>query len=360
MRATLHRLAALTVKESRQIRRDPSSIALAVLLPLLLLILFGYGMSMDVRNIKMTVVMPESSREALNIAARMQLSRYFRTSIVRTAREAEAVLYLPPDFSHKLNEGNVTLYLAVNGVNANQARLMSAYVENVIQLYLAKERNGAGLGPVTLAPRIWFNDANDSRYYLIPGVIVLIMTIIGAQLTALVMAREYERGTLESLFVSPVRSWEILLAKALNNFALAIIGLSLALLFARYVFGVPIRGTVFILLAVSALYLLVMLGVGLLISSVSKNQFIACQMSLFFTFMPAFMLSGFFYDIGNMPQAVQWVTYLVPARYYVTLMQTLFLAGDIWSVIVPNALILAVIAVLMLCLAWWKTPKRLE
>ena len=324
---------------------------------------------MDVRNIKMTVVMPESSREALNIAARMQLSRYFRTSIVRTAREAEermishkaeAVLYLPPDFSHKLNEGNVTLYLAVNGVNANQARLMSAYVENVIQLYLAKERNGAGLGPVTLAPRIWFNDANDSRYYLIPGVIVLIMTIIGAQLTALVMAGEYERGTLESLFVSPVRSWEILLAKALNNFALAIIGLSLALLFARYVFGVPIRGTVFILLAVSALYLLVMLGVGLLISSVSKNQFIACQMSLFFTFMPAFMLSGFFYDIGNMPQAVQWVTYLVPARYYVTLMQTLFLAGDIWSVIVPNALILAVIAVLMLCLAWWKTPKRLE
>ena len=186
------------------------------------------------------------------------------------------------------------------------------------------------------------------------------MTIIGAQLTALVMAREYERGTLESLFVSPVRSWEILLAKALNNFALAIIGLSLALLFARYVFRVPIRGTVFILLAVSALYLLVMLGVGLLISSVSKNQFIACQMSLFFTFMPAFMLSGFFYDIGNMPQAVQWVTYLVPARYYVTLMQTLFLAGDIWSVIVPNALILAVIAVLMLCLAWWKTPKRLE
>ena len=150
------------------------------------------------------------------------------------------------------------------------------------------------------------------------------------------------------------------MAKALNNFALAIIGLSLALLFARYVFGVPIRGTVFILLAVSALYLLVMLGVGLLISSVSKNQFIACQMSLFFTFMPAFMLSGFFYDIGNMPQAVQWVTYLVPARYYVTLMQTLFLAGDIWSVIVPNALILAVIAVLMLCLAWWKTPKRLE
>ena len=187
MRATLHRLAALTVKESRQIRRDPSSIALAVLLPLLLLILFGYGMSMDVRNIKMTVVMPESSREALNIAARMQLSRYFRTSIVRTAREAEermishkaeAVLYLPPDFSHKLNEGNVTLYLAVNGVNANQARFMSAYVENVIQLYLAKERTGAGLGPVTLAPRIWFNDANDSRYYLIPGVIVLIMTTV--------------------------------------------------------------------------------------------------------------------------------------------------------------------------------------
>ena len=356
MRATLHRLAALTVKESRQIRRDPSSIALAVLLPLLLLILFGYGMSMDVRNIKMTVVMPESSREALNIAARMQLSRYFRTSIVRTAREAEERM-----ISHKAEAVlYVTLYLAVNGVNANQARLMSAYVENVIQLYLAKERNGAGLGPVTLAPRIWFNDANDSRYYLIPGVIVLIMTIIGAQLTALVMAREYERGTLESLFVSPVRSWEILLAKALNNFALAIIGLSLALLFARYVFRVPIRGTVFILLAVSALYLLVMLGVGLLISSVSKNQFIACQMSLFFTFMPAFMLSGFFYDIGNMPQAVQWVTYLVPARYYVTLMQTLFLAGDIWSVIVPNALILAVIAVLMLCLAWWKTPKRLE
>jgi ABC-2 type transport system permease protein len=198
---------------------------------------------------------------------------------------------------------------------------------------------------------MWFNEANNSSYFLVPGLVVLVMTLIGALLTSMVVAREWERGTMEALLVTPVRSIEILLGKTIPYFALGMVGLTLCILAARYLFHVPIRGSLVVLVGVSVLYVLVALGVGLLISSATKNQLVASQLTMLVTFMPAFMLSGFMFDLRSTPTAVRLITYLLPARYYVALLQTVFLAGDIWSVILPNAAVLTLMAVVLFALS---------
>ena len=214
-------------------------------------------------------------------------------------------------------------------------------------------------GPVAVQNRLWFNEANESRYFLIPGLIVLIMTLIGAFLTSLVVAREWERGTMEALFVTPVRPDEILLGKTIPYFVLGMIGLALCLLAAKFLFHVPFRGSVMVLIGSSMLYLLVALAIGLLISSATKSQFVASQIALLVTFLPALMLSGFLFDLRSMPAVVRVITYILPARYYVTLLQTVFLAGDIWTLIVPNAAVLAGMAVLFFILTRRATRKEL-
>ena len=193
--------------------------------------------------------------------------------------------------------------------------------------------------------RLWFNEANDSSYFLVPGLVVLVMTLIGGLLTAMVMAREWERGTLESLLVTPVRSDEILLGKTLPYFVLAQFGFVLCVLSAKFLFHVPLRGSMWVLFGASMLYVLIALGIGLLISSWVKNQLVASQLTMLVTFMPAFMLSGFLFDLRSMPAAVRLLTFVLPARYYVALLQSVFLAGNVWPVIVPNTLALAAMAV---------------
>ncbi len=206
---------------------------------------------------------------------------------------------------------------------------------------------------------MWFNEANDSHYFLVPGLIVLIITLIGAFLTALVVAREWERGTLEALFVTPVRSDEILLGKIVPYFVLGMIGFALCILAAEFLFRVPLRGSLLVLTGVSMLYLLVSLGIGLVASSLTRSQFVASQIALLATFLPAMMLSGFLFDLRSMPFAVQLVTYVLPARYFVALLQTIFLAGNVWSVILPNAAVLAGMAAALMVLARIAIRKKL-
>lgn len=366
------RLLALVHKEACQISRDRWSLTVAILLPLFLLLLFGYGMSMDVKNIELAIVCPVHTPRANELIARFQSSDYFHVAVVPSVQQAterlirhqsNAILYFPNDFDRKLLQGTLKLLLTQNAVNANQSRLAENYIRGIVNAYALQTAVTTGQMaeiPVTLAPRVWFNEANDSRYYLVPGVMVIIMTLIGALLTALVMAREYEHGNLECLFMSPVRPTEVLLAKAVNNFILGLIGLGLSLLAARYLFGVPVRGSIVVLIGVSGIYLLVALGLGLVVSSVTKNQFVACQLTLIVTFLPAYMLSGFIYDIDNQPWVVRMLSLIVPARYYVEFMQTIFLAGNIWDVIIRDALILSAFAVLFLHIARLKTPKSLE
>jgi ABC-2 type transport system permease protein len=354
--AKLRRTRALVRKETYQVMRDPSSIAIGVVLPLILILLFGYGLSLDVKNVPLAVVIDEASDEAVGLVASFELSPYFEPQIARSMlraqqllleQEVDGIVRIPSDFARQLNAGLADLQLIVHGADANRARIIQGYVQGAVtawSLQRAVQGRSADSAPVTLQTRMWFNEANDSSFFLVPGLIVLVMTLIGALLTAMVMAREWERGTLEALLVTPVRSDEILIGKTLPYFLLGMIGLAVCVLAAKFLFQVPLRGSLWVLLGASMLYVLVALGIGLLISSWVKNQLVASQLTMLATFMPAFMLSGFLFDLRSMPAAVRLITYLLPARYYVALLQSVFLAGDVWSVIVPNTLVLAAMA----------------
>jgi ABC-2 type transport system permease protein len=352
-RSKVRRVRALVRKEAHQVARDPSSIAIGVVLPLILILLFGYGLSLDVKNVPVALVIEEPTPEAMELVAGFQLSSYFHPRITRSMPPAQQLLLehrvdgivrIPADFSRHVAAGDAQLQLIVHGGDANRARIIEGYVQGVVGVWAARQaadgRAGAA-APVNVVERLWFNEANDSSYFLVPGLVVLVMTLIGALLTTMVMAREWERGTLEALLVTPVRSEEILLGKTLPYFVLGLIGFVLCVLSAKFLFHVPLRGSLWVLLTASTLYLFVALGIGLLISSWVKNQLVASQLTMLVTFMPAFMLSGFLFDLRSMPTVVRLITYVLPARYYVALLQSVFLAGDVWSVIVPNSLVLA-------------------
>jgi ABC-2 type transport system permease protein len=277
-------------------------------------------------------------------------------------RKADAVVRIRPDFARRLVLGDAEIQILSHGVDANRARIIQRYAEGAVGQWVAiraADRSDVSNGPVTVQNRLWFNEANESRYFLVPGLIVLIMTLIGAMLTALVMAREWERGTLEAIFVTPVRSGEILLGKTIPYFVLGIAGFALCVLAAKFLFDVPLRGSLWVLTGASVLYLLVALGIGLLISSTVRSQYLASELTMLVTFLPALLLSGFLFDVRSMPVAVQLISYILPARYYVSLLQTIFLAGDIWGVILPNALVLTCMAGALLILTRVKTRKSL-
>jgi ABC-2 type transport system permease protein len=353
------RIRALVLKETHQIVRDPSSIAIGVVLPLILILLFGYGLSLDVKNVPIAVVIEYPTPEAIDLAGGFQLSPYFHPTITRSMppaqrllleHQVDGILRIPADFSRRVAAGAANLQLIVHGGDANRARIIEGYVQGVVGAWsarIAAERTASSSPLVNVRSRLWFNEANDSSYFLVPGLVVLVMTLIGALLTAMVMAREWERGTLESLLVTPVRVEEILLGKTLPYFVLALFGFALCVLSAKFLFHVPLRGSLWVLLGASMLYVLIALGIGLLISSWVKNQLIASQLAMLATFMPAFMLSGFLFDLRSMPTAVRLITYALPARYYVALLQSVFLAGNVWSVIVPNTLVLAAMAAVL-------------
>ena len=369
--AKSQRLWSLVRKESRQIVRDPSSISIGIVLPVVLILLFGYGLSLDVMNVPVAIVLDDPSPAATELVASFQLSPYFDAHLLTSwpqaqqlmlSRKVDAIVRIRPDFSRRLALGDAQVQILVHGTDANHARIIQSYAQGAVGQWAAR-RSAEGketlTGPVTVQNRLWFNEANESRYFLVPGLIVLIMTLIGAFLTSLVVAREWERGTMEALFVTPVRPDEILLGKTIPYFVLGIIGLALCLLAAKFLFHVPFRGSVIVLTSASMLYLLVALAIGLLISSAVKSQFVASQIALLVTFLPALMLSGFLFDLRSMPAVVRVITYILPARYYVTLLQTVFLVGDIWTVILPNAAVLAGMAALFFGLTRRATRKEL-
>jgi ABC-2 type transport system permease protein len=365
------RVWALIRKEVLQVVRDPSSIAIGIVMPVVLILLFGYGMSLDVTNVPVALVLEDPSPAATDLAASFELSSYFaaqKTTSMRAAeqwmlaRKVDGIVRVPPDFSRRLSRADAEVQVLVHGIDANRARIIQTYAQGAVGAWAARraaEGKEVLTGPVQVQSRLWFNEANESRYFLVPGLVVLVMTLIGALLTSLVVAREWERGTIEALFVTPVRPGEILLGKTVPYFVLGMIGLALCLLAAKFLFAVPFRGSVLVLSAVSMLYLLVALALGLLISSALKSQFVASQITLLVTFLPAVMLSGFLFDLRSLPAAVQFITYLLPARYYVTLLQTIFLVGDIWTVILPNAAVLAAMMTALLWLARRVTRKEL-
>jgi ABC-2 type transport system permease protein len=370
--AKLLRIWTLMRKETRQIARDPSSIAIGIVLPVILILIFGYGLSLDVLKVPIAIVLEDSSPEAVDLAAGFQLSRYFDAEFATSMQQAESLMLarkvdglvrIRPDFGRNLNLGRAEVQVLVHGTDANRARIIQIYAQSAVGQWSARhaaEGSAVPTGPVIVIDRMWFNEANDSHYFLVPGLIVLVMTLIGAMLTTLVMAREWERGTLEALFVTPVRVDEILLGKTVPYFVLGMIGFAFCIAAAKFLFHVPVRGSILVLAGSSMLYLLVALGMGLWISSATKNQFVASQITMLVTFLPAFMLSGFIFDVRSMPAIVRLLTYVLPASYYVALLQTAFLAGNVWGVIIPNAAVLAGMALVVLLATRLATRKRLS
>jgi ABC-2 type transport system permease protein len=370
--AKLRRIRALTLKETRQVLRDPSSIAIGIVFPLMMILLFGYGLSLDVNQVAVAVVDEDASADSSALIGTFRLSPYFKVTVAHSMAEAntmflnqrvDGVLRIPSDFTRRWHSGGAEIQILVNGTDANQARIMQAYAQGpVAEWSAAQPGSGAAVsaGPVIVVDRMWFNENNDSHYFLVPGLIVLVMTIIGAFLTAMVVAREWERGTLEALFVTPMRAGEFLISKLIPYFGLGMIGFVLCLLAGQFLFHVPLRGSFFLLCLASMIYLLVALGIGLLISTLVKSQFLASQLAMLLTFLPAMMLSGFLYDLRSMPVFIRGITYALPARYAVSLMQTLYLAGDVGSVVWLNLGILAAMAAALLVLTRLATRKQLS
>ena len=367
------RLKGLIRKEFLQIVRDPSSIAIAFVMPLFLLLLFGYGVSLDADHLPVALVAEEPSADTADFFASLEGSHYFAPVTMTTQAEAEealrhgrvnAIVHLGANFAERLRRPDgAPIQLIVNGVDANTARLTQGYVEGAWGNWLARRATARGQAlatPVQLEQRIWFNPEVKSRNFLVPGLVAIIMTLIGTLLTALVMAREWERGTLEALLVTPASMTEVLLGKLIAYFVLGTGGMLLTVGLAVFLFEVPLRGSFWVLWAAASLFLLAALGMGLTISSLARNQFVAGQIAIIGTFLPAFLLSGFLFDIDSMPAVVQTLTHLIVARYFVAIVQTLFLAGDVWAVVLPNAAALALMAAFFLAVTWRKSRKRLE
>jgi len=364
------RIRALTLKEARQVFRDPSSIAIGIVFPLMMILLFGYGLSLDVSQASVAIVDEDPSPATTSLVGSFQLSPYFAVTVARSMAEAKAlaldrkvdgIVRIPSDFTRRWNLGKADVQILVDGTDANQGRIILAYAQGPVgQWSAAQARSAPAAGPVIVADRMWFNESNDSHYFLVPGLVVLVMTIIGAFLTAMVVAREWERGTLEALFVTPVRAGEFLVSKIIPYFGLGMIGFVLCILAGKFLFHVPIRGSLPLVCLASMVYLMVALGVGLLVSTVVKSQFLASQLAMLLTFLPAMMLSGFLYDIRSMPAAIRAITYVMPARYAVAIMQTLFLAGNVPSVVWPSLAVLAGMAAVLLTLTRLATRKRLS
>jgi ABC-2 type transport system permease protein len=279
-------------------------------------------------------------------------------------RQIDGIVQIQGDFSSRLlGEGRAPVQVILNGIDANRARLIQGYVGGIVEKWTAlrRARGEAAAAPaVTVSHRIWFNESAESRNFMVPGLITLIMTLIGILLTALVVAREWERGTMEALLVTPLRRIDLLLGKVLPYYLLGMIGMALSVTVAITWFHVPFRGSIAALLILSSLFMLASLGFGLFLSAAIRIQFVAAQVSVVAGFLPAFFLSGLLFDLESTPLPIQVISHIVPARYFVSISHTLFMAGDIWPVLLPNALVLGLMAFVFIGLAYRKLTKRLE
>ena len=366
------RLTGFIKKETIQILRDPSSLLLGIVMPVVLLFIFGYGVSLDPKNVPVAIVVEDSSSEARDLAARFELSPYFKPQLVSSVTEAkelvnsgvvDGILIIASNFSAQLaKEFRAEVQLVLNGTDANRARLIQGYGQGTIGKWLEVRRasgEDAVLPPMSVVQRIWFNESADSTNFLVPGLLTLIMTLIGTLLTALVVAREWERGTMEALLATPLTPGEILLGKIIPYFILGMMGMLLSVTLSVFLFDVPLRGSLMVLIALSGLFLLASLGLGLFISSAVRVQFVAAMVSVIVGFLPAFFLSGLLFDLESTPRLVQIISYVIPARYFVIISQTLFLAGNVWSMLLPATGLLAVMAIVLLGATRKKLVRRL-
>ena len=374
MRGHLRRMRALIIKEYVQILHDPSSLLIAFVLPVILLFLYGFGVSLDAKEIKLGIAVQDTGEAAESLTAAFLASPYFLIHVSRNEQILEqelmagrlrGLVVIPADFSRRVENGGelAKLQVIADGSETNTANYVQNYSQGVVANWWELRqrehvlRNQSGL---QLLPRVWFNPELESRNSLIPGALAIIMAIIGTLLTALVVAREWERGTMESMMATPVAIAELIAGKLIPYFVLGMLAMLGSVAISVELFNLPFRGSLPALLLSSGAFLLAALGQGLLISSAAKNQFVAAIAALITGFLPAFLLSGYIFEIASMPPMVRTLTCIIPARYLVTNLQTLFLVGDVWALLLPNVLILLLLAGFLFFLTARKTVKRLR
>ena len=374
----LRRLLAVSRKETLHIRRDPRSLILAMGIPMLMLLMFGYALTLDVDRVPFVVWDQGHTPESREFIARFTATRYFDFQGTVTdyagveraidTRQAMLALVVPPDFAPRLAAGrSAGVQAIVDGSDANTAGIVLGYTQAITsgfnqQLALEQVRRITGQTPapaLDLRTRVWFNPDLESRNFIVPGIMAVIMGLIAALLTSLTIAREWERGTMEQLISTPVKPAELILGKLLPYSVIGLANMVIAVLMAVYLFDVPLRGSVPLLFAVGMIFVVGTLAQGILISTVAKQQLLASQFAMISTFLPAFLLSGFAFAIANMPLPVQGITYIVPARYFVALVKGIFLRGVGLETLWRDALFLVVFALIVTAIAIRKTRKRL-
>ena len=372
------RIWAVSRKEFIHIIRDPRSLGMSIAIPMLLLLLFGFALTLDVDDVPMVVWDQDGSQASREFVSRFTGSPYFSLQeYVRNYRELESAvdsgkalvaLVIPAGFAGKIESGReVPVQLIVDGSDSNTATIAMGYADVVAMVYsqdvaldVIRRLGGAELAlPLDVRPRVWFNPDLESKNYIIPGLIAVIMMVIAALLTSLTVAREWERGTMEQLISTPVKGRELILGKLLPYFAIGMFDVLLAVFMGEFLFQVPLRGNVALLFAMAAIFLIGALSLGMVISVVTKSQLLASQLAMVMTFLPAFLLSGFMYAISNMPQAIQLVTYFIPARYFVFLLKGIYLKGSGMDILLIEAGLLTIFGVMMIVMANVKFKKKL-
>jgi ABC-2 type transport system permease protein len=374
------RVAAVAKKEFIHVFRDPRSLGMGIAIPLLLLFLFGYALTLDVDRVPLIVWDQSQTQASRDLVSRFSGSRYFSLrgytdnyrEIERAidSRKALIAIIIPVDFARLVESGNKAHVQALlDGSDPNTATFALGYADSVVGGYsrdisIRQSRRIAGtdnrLAQLDLRPRVWFNADMVSKNYIFPGLIAVIMMIIAALLTSLTVAREWETGTMEQLISTPLTGSELIVGKLVPYFTIGILDLVLSVLAGVFIFDIPLRGSLTLLFAMSVIFLIGALSLGILISIIAKSQLLASQLALIATMLPAFLLSGFIFPIDNMPAVIQGITHIVTARYFVTILRDIYLKDVGLGVMAGEAGLLVVFSVLVIALSIRKFRKRIE
>ncbi|MFN2238584.1 MAG: ABC transporter permease [Thermoanaerobaculia bacterium] len=372
-RFSLMRLKAIAAKETIQIRRDPRSLLLAFAVPILLLVIFGYAISWDIRHIALAVLDEDRSPESRELIDAFRASGYFdlehqlespaEIERLLDRNDAQIVLVIPNDFSERLGtQSPPQVQAVVDGSDANTATIVIAYAEAITVQYSSRLNASVRPArfPVEVASRVWYNEELLSRNMIVPGLVAVIMSIIAALLTSLTIAREWERGTMEQLASTPVSRLEVVVGKLIPYIAIGLIDIAITVVLGIALFQVPFRGSVLLLFVLSLLFLIGALGFGIFISAVAKSQMLATQAAMVVTYLPALLLSGFMFSIDAMPPLLRAITYLIPARYFLVVTRGIFLKGVGADVLRTQAVLMVVFAIVGLGLAVAKFRKEID
>ena len=366
-------LAALMKKETLQIVRDPSCILIAFVMPMILLFIFGFGLSLDMKHVRTALVLEDKGPLAASLYGAFDSSDFIDVVCYPSRREAEAaitdaevraVVVIPNDFSRRIRHGQqAQIQLITDGCETNTATVLEGYITGAVAVWIRHQADDLQVKQdpeLTVISRIRFNSEVNTRNAFIPGSIVLIMAIIGILLTALVVAREWERGTMEAMLATPMRKSDMFFGKLVPYYILGMGSMAVCVVLSRFLFDVPMRGSLFALFLTASAFLAVALTQGFFISTVTKNQYLASMVALILSFLPNFFLAGVIFEIDSMPKAVQAVSYLFPARYFTSCLLTAFMVGDVWPLYLRNMAGMLLIGAFFLGMTIRVTPKRLE